>query len=181
VLAGFSLSIAILYKICYGGMANIRGFPLMQRLFFSLMATATMLMPHASLAQHRFGGGGYQQDVQQQQSRDYLELWFRDGRRVATYPLSNIDRHEDVAAQYGIRHCEQRWMQIAPPSGFGYAARITQGSCGNEQQLNHHNRHSNPGWNNNSGNWNHNQQWRQPSWNGGGCVYQNKHVRILCK
>jgi hypothetical protein len=134
----------------------------MQRLFFFLVATATMLMPHTSLAQHQFGGGGYQQDVHQQQARDYLELWFRDGRRVATYPLSNIDRHEDVAAQYGIARCEQTWTEITPPAGFGYAAVITQGFCSNGQNLNHYPPNYNPGYD-------YNQPWNG---GGGGCLFK---------
>jgi len=169
VLVVFSLSIAIQYKICYGEMANIRGFPLMRKLISSLATASLFLFPTTSFAQHRFGGDFYQQEVQQQQARDYLELRFRDGRRVVTYPRSHIDRHEDVAAQYGIPHCEQRWREITPPSGFGYAAVITQGFCSNQQQPNHYNQNFNPGYSH-TPRYGHNQPWNGGS--GGGCLFK---------
>lgn len=149
----------------------------MQRLIYSLAIVSLSFLPTTSLAQHKFGGGFYRQDIQQQQAQDYLELWFRDGRRVVTYPRSNIDRHEDVAAQYDIRSCEQNWRQIVPPPGFGYAAVITQVFCSNQQQLNHYNQNFNPGYSH-TPRYRHNQPW-----NGvGGCIYKDRNlvIRIPC-
>ncbi len=134
----------------------------MQRLISSLATALFLSIPTTVQAQYQFGDGFYKQDVQQQQLRDYLVLLFRDGRRVVTYPRSNTDLHENVAAQYGIAYCEQNWRQIIPPSGFGYAAVITQGFCSNGQQLNHYNQNFNPGYSHNSG-----YRYTQP-WNGGG-------------
>jgi hypothetical protein len=131
----------------------------MQRLISSLAIVSLSLFPSSVLAQQHFGGDFYQQ----QQLRDYLVLRFRDGRRVVTYPRSNIDRHENVAAQYGIAYCEQNWRQITPPSGFGYAAVITQGFCSNGQQLNHAPLNFNPGYG-------YNQPWNGGGGGGGLCI-----------
>lgn len=131
----------------------------MQRLISSLATALFLSIPTTVQAQHQFGGSFYQQ----QQLRDYLVLRFRDGRTVVTYPRSNTDRHENVAAQYGIAYCEQNWSQIIPPSGFGYAAVITQGFCSNGQQLNHAPLNFNPGYG-------YNQPWNGGG--GGGCLYK---------
>ena len=100
----------------------------MQRLICSLVTVVSLSVPSSALAQYYPYQEGGTQYGHQQKDPDYLELWFRDGRRVVTYPVSGT-RHEDVAAQHGIAYCEQYWRRVVPPPGFGYAAVISQGPC----------------------------------------------------
>jgi hypothetical protein len=141
----------------------------MQRLIFSLVATVTVLMPHASLAQHRFGGKYYQNDYLQNQGGGDTVIYYNGpytGGQVLTNNLTpNIDTCDWVreAARLPCKYFGHK------RNSTGYTTHFVGTPQNNgDYQL------QNSGLNNNY----HLQH--TPSWNNRGCVYQNNHVRILC-
>lgn len=128
----------------------------MQRLIYSLATVALLSVPSSALAQYwqqyQFGG----------------DTVIYDGRVLT----NNLPPGENTC--YWVKSlglpCEYFYEQR---NSTGYTTHYVGRPRPRWDGHNYPLPQQNPGWR-------YNQHWRQPSWNGGGCVYQDKHVRIFC-
>lgn len=128
----------------------------MQRLISSLAIVSLSLFPSSVLAQHQFGGEYYHNNYWQNQGGGDT---VRYNGLVLT---NNLPPNTDTCV----------WVREVArlPCEYFYEQRNSTG------YTTHYVGRPRPRRNNQN-----THQWQNPGWNGGGgCVYQNKHVRILC-
>ena len=129
----------------------------MQRLISSFTTALFLSIPTTVQAQHQFGGGFYQPNHNNwQQNQSGGDTVVHDGRVLTNNLAPNTDTCNWVRGQ-GLSCQYERWDDRTRTH---FVRSIPNNSWG-------HNRHSNPGWNNNSG-W-HNQPWNG---GGGGCLFK---------
>lgn len=146
--------------------------PLMQRLILSLLVTGSIFVPHASIAQH-YGGQYYPPTPHRYGYQNHFggDTVIYDGQVLTNNlpPGANTCHWVEVSG----RPCEYFYEQR---NSTGYTTHYVGRPRPRLGIQNYFLPQQNPDLNNN-------QQWGHPApiWqNNSGCVYQNKHVRILC-